>query len=292
MMPWFDGNDTLGAFQSVMPKDIANLPQGASTYGLWEYVVYLDELFYHSWMAAAQMGNMGLCGGLMLTAFATRVAFMPLAIYSQMVGHKMKLLAPDTEQHMDNMKRYSKQGNKEASQIERAKLKNLRRNHGIYPMISMLNIAQLPVHMVYISMINRLSYNFDINPAILTDGVLWFKDLSSPDPTGILPIIGGLFSLLNILSTSTTGGNSQFRKFSKFFRIFPLISIPIWMTFPAAFNIYWLVTSGCQLLVLNAFRFTKFRKILGIPDFLPGSKLERLNVKKVVSEVSKVKVFS
>jgi membrane protein insertase Oxa1/YidC/SpoIIIJ len=65
-----------------MPKDLANIPQGAPTYGLWEYVVYLDDLFYTSWIECAQIGNMGLCGGLMLTAFATRVAFMPLAIYS------------------------------------------------------------------------------------------------------------------------------------------------------------------------------------------------------------------
>ena len=123
-------------------------------------------------------------------------------------------------------------------------MKNTRRNHGIYPMISMLNLFQLPVHMVYISMINRLSYNFDINPAILTDGILWFKDLSSPDPTGILPVLGGTLSMLNILSTSNAGANSQFRKFAKLFRILPLISIPIWMTFPAAFNIYWLVTAS------------------------------------------------
>ena len=98
--------------------------------------------------------------------------------------------------------------------------------------------------MVYISMINRLSYNFDINPAILTDGILWFKDLSSPDPTGMLPIFGGILSLLNIISTSTAGSNSTFRKFSKFFRILPLISIPIWMTFPVAFNLYWMVTAS------------------------------------------------
>merc|ERR1719163_331533 len=52
-------------------------------------------------------------------------------------------------------------------------------------------------------MINRLSYNFDINPAILSDGILWFKDLSSPDPTGILPVCGGVLSMLNIMSTST-----------------------------------------------------------------------------------------
>jgi len=98
--------------------------------------------------------------------------------------------------------------------------------------------------MVYISMINRLSYDYTINPAILTDGMLWFKDLSSPDPTGVLPIVGGVFSLLNVMSTNTGGGNANFRKFGKVLRVLPLISIPIWMTFPAAFNVYWLVFSG------------------------------------------------
>lgn len=106
-----------------------------------------------------------------------------------------------------------------------------------------MNIFQLPVHMVYISMINRLAYDYEINPAILTDGLLWFKDLSSPDPYGILPILGGVFSMLNVMSTNAGGGNSQMRKMSKFLRLLPLISVPIWMTFPAAFNVYWLVTS-------------------------------------------------
>jgi len=63
------------------------------------------------------------------------------------------------------------------------------------------------------ALINRVSYNFDINPAILTDGILWFKDLSSPDPTGILPLLGGVVSMLNVLCTSTSGGNSNFRKY-------------------------------------------------------------------------------
>lgn len=75
-------------------------------------------------------------------------------------------------------------------------------------MIGAFNIFQIPLHMVWISMINRLSYNFDINPAILTDGMLWFKDLSSPDPTGILPIIGGALSMLNILSSNASASNS------------------------------------------------------------------------------------
>ena len=155
----------------------------------------------------------------------------------------MKLLQPDNEDSQAMMKRYNQQGNKEAVKIERAKMKTVRRTHGLYPIVSAMNIFQLPVHMVYISMINRLSYDYEINPAILTDGLLWFKDLSSPDPYGILPILGGVFSMLNVMSTNAGGGNSQMRKMSKFLRVLPLISVPIWMTFPAAFNVYWLVTS-------------------------------------------------
>jgi membrane protein insertase Oxa1/YidC/SpoIIIJ len=59
--------------------------------------------------------------------------------------------------------------------------------------------------MVFASLINRISYNFNFNPAILTDGFLWFKDLSAPDPYGFLPIIAGLLSLLNMLSMNTGG---------------------------------------------------------------------------------------
>jgi|TARA_B110000285_G_scaffold223609_1_gene279320 membrane protein insertase Oxa1/YidC/SpoIIIJ len=99
---------------------------------------------------------------------------------------------------------------------------------------------------VFISQINRLSYDFTINPAILTDGVLWFKDLSAPDPTGILPILGGVFSLLNIMQSSAAGsGPAMLRKFRKFFKLMPLIAVPIWMTFPAAFNLYWMVSAIC-----------------------------------------------
>lgn len=158
-------------------------------------------------------------------------------------------------------------------------------------MIGLFNLFQLPIHLIYISMINRLAYNFDINPAILTDGLLWFKDLSAPDPLGILPVLGGAISLLNVLSVGGAMSNSNARKFSKFMRVLPLISVPIWMTFPAAFNVYWLVHSSTQLLIVNAVRSDRFRKYLGLADFLPGSKLERLNTKKV-SDIVKPTIYT
>jgi membrane protein insertase Oxa1/YidC/SpoIIIJ len=103
-------------------------------------------------------------------------------------------------------------------------------------MISMFNVFQLPVHLVYISMINRLAFNYEINPAILNEGMLWFTDMSSPDPTGILPVLGGIVSLLNMLTTSTTNTSTFMRKIRRYIYIFPLISIPVWMTFPVVSN--------------------------------------------------------
>jgi membrane protein insertase Oxa1/YidC/SpoIIIJ len=65
----------------------------------------------------------------------------------------------------------------------------------------------MPLHMVYMSLVQRLSFNYDINPAILSEGFWWFKDLSSPDPTGILPVMGGLVSMLSMMSSSTSNTN-------------------------------------------------------------------------------------
>jgi len=141
------------------------------------------------------------------------------------------------------------------------------------------------MHMVYISMINNLALNFEINPAILNEGMLWFTDLSQPDPYGLLPIMGGLVSLLNIMTSRTANSDNRFAKFKKFIVVMPLMAIPIQMTFPAAFNLYWLTTSSVQLFVMTMFRSEKFRGYMGIPEFLPGTKLERINVKKVKSSL-------
>ena len=46
-----------------------------------------------------------------------------------------------------------------------------------------------------------------------SEGFLWFKDLSSPDPYGIMPVLGAAISLVNILTSSTSNLNPTMRKF-------------------------------------------------------------------------------
>jgi len=89
----------------------------------------------------------------------------------------------------------------------------------------------------------------------MTDGMLWFKDLTAPDPTGIMPILGGVVTLLNIMTSSTSTTSVTARKMRKFFYFLPLISVPIWMTFPAvSINISLTFAIGFQSLLVNIWR--------------------------------------
>lgn len=79
-------------FMSGIPKDLGNVSNGTPTYGLFEYISYLDGVILDSWMTLASTGNMGLTFGLILTTCLTRFVLMPPTLYSQIVGYKMKLL--------------------------------------------------------------------------------------------------------------------------------------------------------------------------------------------------------
>ena len=45
------------------------------------------------------------------------------------------------------------------------------------------------------------------------------------------------------------------------------------------------------MVILNLFRNMKFRKFIGVPEYLPGTKLEQMNTKAAVN-VYKPKIFS
>jgi hypothetical protein len=53
-----------------------------STYGLWEYVSYLDTTFYGMWMYTAESMGMGMGFGLVASSLFTKAIFAPFIIYS------------------------------------------------------------------------------------------------------------------------------------------------------------------------------------------------------------------
>lgn len=81
-IPWFDTNDSLGAFMAAIPKELGNLTQGVQTYGFWESFLYLDGQAYDFWMFLANDCGMGLSVGLIAATVFTKALFAPNVLYS------------------------------------------------------------------------------------------------------------------------------------------------------------------------------------------------------------------
>ena len=77
------------------PIHYENLPKGQSTFGMYEVVAYLDEVIVDQWFYLANELGLGMGVGLMVASLGARVAFLPVLMYNQISGIKMKLLQPD-----------------------------------------------------------------------------------------------------------------------------------------------------------------------------------------------------
>ena len=133
-----------------------------------------------------------------------RMLYSPLNIYQQTCGIKMKLLQPDIDEFQQNIKRHQKNGNTNAAKAERNKMLDVRKRHGIFGSIQIFQMSQIFFHMGAVSLVNRYSFNIDAESRMLTEGMLWFKDLSAPDPYGVLPVVGSFLIFLNIMMGSTS----------------------------------------------------------------------------------------
>ena len=62
------------------------------------------------------------------------------------------------------MAKYQKEGNRTAAKLEREKMKSMRKEHGIYASISLLNLCQFPLHIAWVAVVNKMAFNYHIAP--------------------------------------------------------------------------------------------------------------------------------
>lgn len=122
----------------------------------------------------------------------------------------------------------------------------------------------------------------DKYPELLTDGILWFRNLAEMDPYFILPVLNASLSYMNISynpNLSSSQSMTIFGKYMRYMKFLPLLSLPVVVFFPACLNLYWCITSSTHLSVTLLARSQFMRTIFKIPEYLPGSILEKMNSK-------------
>lgn len=110
------------------------------------------------------------------------------------------------------------------------------------------------------------------------------------DPYFVLPILSTTFTFLNISYNPNMGGAgmNQQLPFMKYIKFMPFFSLPVVLFFPSALTLYWAITAFTQLIVTLITRSSHFKRILKIPEFFPGTELEKLKAKhaqKIISTI-------
>ena len=207
--------------------------------------------------------------------FTFRTIMLPIFIKAQQNSSRMAHVKPE----MDVLKAKIDKLDPKDLQLQQKyakEMQDLFRKYDVNPLRAIvLPIVQMPVFM---SMFFALKKMPDIFPEELADGgILWFPDLTQPDPLYVLPIMSGLTFLVMMemgKKQMLASAPEQGQMMLNFFRGMAVMIVPFSMYFPTAVLTYWTVNNTFSLVQSAVMNQAAVKKALGIwelPKPVPGA---------------------
>mmetsp|Transcript_12685 Transcript_12685/g.23772 ORF Transcript_12685/g.23772 Transcript_12685/m.23772 type:complete len:446 (-) Transcript_12685:1657-2994(-) len=204
-----------------------------------------------------------------------RTAMLPLFVKAQQNSSRLAHMKPEMDIIQEKMKLLDPK-DLEGQQHLAKQVQALFKKYDCNPLKSLVIIPiQMPVFMGTFFALKQFP---DIFPEKLVDsGILWFTDLSVPDPYGILPMSSALSFLImmelgkkQMMATNPAQGKAMLN----FFRGIAVIMIPATWNFPSVIFCYWTANNAFSMVQSAAFNNASIRKMLGIwdpPKPVPGA---------------------
>lgn len=206
---------------------------------------------------------------------------LPLAAYQTVVLHRVALLQKEISELSLRLRYEVSVRAKELGWSERTCRyqfkKNMRRivselyiRDNCHPFkASTLVLVQVPIWISLSLALRELSLDSSAVYSVLTEGgALWFKDLTVPDPTWIIPVSLGFTNLLlvELASLQQKPVSGRFQKvLLNFFRAVSLLMIPVSAYVPTCMSLYWLTSSLVGFGHNMILRSTRVQTFLGVP---------------------------
>jgi hypothetical protein len=130
----------------------------------------------------------------------SRVAMTPFFISSQRNNALLHNIRPELDVINARVAQHEQAGDKALVQQERYQLAQVYRKHGINPLTSLaLPLVQLPIMVSFFIALRKIAALE--HPIMQHGGILWFQDLSLPDPMYALPVLT-CFSFLSVMKVA------------------------------------------------------------------------------------------
>ncbi|CAN8001086.1 unnamed protein product [Ixodes pacificus] len=118
-----------------------------------------------------------------------------------------------------------------------------------------------------------------------TGGMLWFTDLTIPDPYCLLPLITSATLFFTIELGAESGVRADNLQWTRYvFRAMPIVIFPFTMNFPAALLCYWATSNMFSLAQVGLLRVGAVREALNMPALVKHKKSDLVLSKKSFME--------
>ncbi|CAI5477676.1 unnamed protein product [Closterium sp. Yama58-4] len=196
-----------------------------------------------------------------------RLILLPAFIYQVRSTVKMALIKPEMERLLNKVKAAGY--DTEAVAHYNGKMQALLKKHNTTPFAPLLGIfLQAPIFIGFYFAITGMAEHM---PSFATGGAFWFTDLTTPDPTYLLPLMSsaGILAAVELNAAEGMEGAPNAAQMKWFMRGLAVTMVPLTVTFPKAVFCYWITTNAFSLVQGLAFKRPGVRKALGIPTIKP-----------------------
>jgi YidC/Oxa1 family membrane protein insertase len=199
-------------------KDVINLGffRWVASYLVWFLVFLHDNVTFGNWGVA-----------IILMTVCLRTALFPLTYKSIKTTIMMRKLKPEVDALNAKFK--------DDAQAKNLAMMELWKKHGVNPFGGCLpQLVQMPVWFAMYTTLRTAVETYHVN-------FLWFKDLSSPDPYFILPLLLGGFMILQQRIVPQQGMDPVQQKMMMW--MMPIVFTVMMLFLPAALGVYMLTNS-------------------------------------------------
>ena len=204
-----------------------------------------------------------------------RALMFPLFVKAQQNSSRMSHMKPEMDIIQQRMKVLDSK-DMDGQQKLAKQMQALFRKYDCNPLKSLMIIPiQMPVFMGTFFALKQFPELFP--EKLVGQGLLWFTDLSVPDPYGLLPITSALsfLAMMELGKKQMMSSNpAQGAAMLNFFRGIAVVMIPATWNFPAVVFCYWTANNAFSMAQSVAFNSPSVRKSLGIwdpPKPVPGA---------------------
>ena len=207
-------------------------------------------------------------GSIVITTLCLRVLMYPVVVLAQRHTAHMANHMPIVQALEEKFTKSRVSGNPLEAARAGSQLMDYMKQHKINPMRSMMfPFAQVPVFLAFFIGIRQMA-NLPV-ASMTTGGLLWFTDLTIPDPLYALPLLtAGTFLLTLELGVDGVRAATLSTTARYLMRAMPFIMLPFIINFPSAMLCYWLTSNIISLLQVLLLKVGGMKARLGIPELV------------------------